>query len=218
MGVGVGLSAGPSTAAMVEIQCPWPIKERKFDHDRCPGGGIRIGVSCRRRADPVRPVSDLSEFLALGYRSCRAFRCDLVPASRPYQSDARIVGVLRTPCIPRGVRATFAVSATAVTTAYTHGVLILSLGSQVAKDLVGSTNVLVNGAALSLVPDHVRCGRDHRKASAIPGRRSLRERPPPHPAWPFLPYLCIDTSSRSSSRLPRTAGVGYSLLFLGGLE
>jgi len=40
--------------------------------------------------------------------------------------------------------------AAAVTSAYTHGVLILSLGSQVARDLVGSPNALVNGAALSL--------------------------------------------------------------------
>jgi MFS family permease len=35
-------------------------------------------------------------------------------------------------------------------TAYTHGVLILSLGGQVAHDLIGSPNALVNGAVLSL--------------------------------------------------------------------
>jgi hypothetical protein len=35
-------------------------------------------------------------------------------------------------------------------TACTHGVLVLSLGNQVAHDLIGSTNALVNGAALSL--------------------------------------------------------------------
>ena len=35
-------------------------------------------------------------------------------------------------------------------TAYTHGVLILSLGGQVGHDLVASSNALVNGAALSL--------------------------------------------------------------------
>jgi hypothetical protein len=38
----------------------------------------------------------------------------------------------------------------AMMTAYTHGVLVLSLGGQVAYDLVGSHNAFVNGAVLSL--------------------------------------------------------------------
>ena len=49
-----------------------------------------------------------------------------------------------------GLRSAFALAASAVTTANTHGVLILSLGGQVGHDLVGSSNALVNGAALSL--------------------------------------------------------------------
>jgi hypothetical protein len=38
-------------------------------------------------------------------------------------------------------------------TAYTHGVLILSLGGQVTHDLIGSPNALVNGAVLSQVEE-----------------------------------------------------------------
>jgi ABC-type enterochelin transport system permease subunit len=40
--------------------------------------------------------------------------------------------------------------AIAVTAAYTHSAVILSLGRQVAQDLIGSNNALVNGAAISL--------------------------------------------------------------------
>jgi MFS family permease len=56
----------------------------------------------------------------------------------------------KVPAIPHRLWMAFAVAAIAVTTAYTHGVLILSLGGQVARNLVGSPNALVNGAALSL--------------------------------------------------------------------
>ena len=44
----------------------------------------------------------------------------------------------------------FVVASIAMMTAYTHGVLVLSLGGQVAHDLVGSANAFVNGAVLSL--------------------------------------------------------------------
>src|SRR5258706_8465672 len=39
------------------------------------------------------------------------------------------------PTLPSGLWPAFAVAAIAVTTAYTHGVLVLSLGGQVARDL-----------------------------------------------------------------------------------
>ena len=44
----------------------------------------------------------------------------------------------------------FFTSAIAVTAAYTHSAVILSLGTQVAQDLIGSNNALVNGAGISL--------------------------------------------------------------------
>ena len=51
---------------------------------------------------------------------------------------------------PANVRKAFATASVAMMTAYTHGVLILSLGGPVAHDLIGSPNALVNGAVLSL--------------------------------------------------------------------
>jgi MFS family permease len=114
------------------------------------------------------------------------------------------------------LRPAFALASIAVTTAYTHGVLILSLGGQVARDLVGSPNALVNGAALSLFAI----------SSGVLGivARDLRPRPAMmlgaiasaagmgllafsvawHGLWIFLAATAM-------------SGVGYSLLFLGGL-
>jgi hypothetical protein len=56
----------------------------------------------------------------------------------------------RLPFVPSKVRKVFVTASVAMMTAYTHGVLILSLGGQVAHDLIGSPNALVNGAVLSL--------------------------------------------------------------------
>jgi hypothetical protein len=54
------------------------------------------------------------------------------------------------PSVPRDVRKAFVLASVAMMTAYTHGVLVLSLGGQVAHDLVGSPNAFVNGVVLSL--------------------------------------------------------------------
>ena len=102
-------------------------------------------------------------------------------------------------------------------TAYTHGVLVLSLGGQVAHDLVGSTNALVGGAVLSLF------------AIAF-GATSLIARP----RQPRLAMTLGALASAGSMGLlalavarhelgifllaTTTAGIGYSLLFRSALE
>ncbi len=54
------------------------------------------------------------------------------------------------PTIPRGIRMIFAASAIAATSGYVIGGLMFSLGAQIAHDLVGSDNALVNGVAIAL--------------------------------------------------------------------
>jgi hypothetical protein len=120
------------------------------------------------------------------------------------------------PSLPPGLRPAFVLASLAVTTAYTHGVLILSLGGQVARDLVGSPNALVNGAALSLFP--IMSGvvgivaRNLRPRLAMmlgamasaAGMGLLACSVAWHGLWIFLAATAM-------------SGVGYSLLFLGGL-
>jgi hypothetical protein len=103
-----------------------------------------------------------------------------------------------------------------VLTAYTHGVLILSLGGQVAHDLVGSSNAFVNGAILSLFAT----------VSGIVGVAAKRLSPRTAmisgalasaagvgllalaAALHVLPIYLVATA---------IAGMGYSLLFFAGL-
>jgi MFS family permease len=52
--------------------------------------------------------------------------------------------------IPRGLRQIFAASTVAVTSSYALGTIILSLGAQIAHDVIGSPNAMVNGATIAL--------------------------------------------------------------------
>ncbi|KJC56972.1 hypothetical protein UP10_31485 [Bradyrhizobium sp. LTSPM299] len=123
----------------------------------------------------------------------------------------------KTPFIPNHLRNVFAVAAAAVTTAYTHGVLILSLGSQVARDLVGSPNALVNGAALSLFAI----------ASAVVGIGARRLQPRAAMtggAAASALGMVLLAAAVAHHHLPvflaatAISGAGYSLLFFGGLQ
>jgi hypothetical protein len=52
------------------------------------------------------------------------------------------------PTIPKLMRAAFTLASLA---AYTHGLLVLSFGSELIHDLIGTQNALVGGAVLSLI-------------------------------------------------------------------
>jgi MFS family permease len=102
-------------------------------------------------------------------------------------------------------------------TAYSHGVLVLSLGGQVAHDLVGSTNTLINAAVLSLFA--VTFGMVGIVARAIPARRAMILGALASSTGMGLLALAVARHSLPLFLLATaTAGAGYSLLFLSGLE
>jgi hypothetical protein len=67
-----------------------------------------------------------------------------------HTTGAGMVWRVRLPFVPSDMHKEFATASVAMMTTYTQGVLILSLGGQVAHDLIGSPNALANGAVLSL--------------------------------------------------------------------
>jgi hypothetical protein len=136
---------------------------------------------------------------------------------RPPAGVARHGWRMRRPAVPREQRKGFVVASVAVTTAYTHGALVLSLGGQVAHDLVGSANALVNGAAIASFavlfgivgivarPLPPRPAMASGAVVSATGMALLALSVGQHALWLFLGAIA-------------TSGAGYSLLFLGGLQ
>ena len=102
-------------------------------------------------------------------------------------------------------------------TAYTHGVLVLSLGGQVAHDLVGSANAFVNGAVLAVFP--VMLGIGGMAGRRLPVRLAMGAG-----AIASALGMGLLTVSVALHALPvflvatAMSGGGYSLLFRGALE
>lgn len=216
MGLGVGLSVGPSTAAMVEFSPPGQSKRAGSITTAAQAAGYVMAFLLGGALIQYAPLpTHLSFWVLFGVLVALFIATWMLP--RPSRSKTLDHWRFRTPSIPPKLRKAFAVSAAAVTTAYTHGVLILSLGAQVAHDLVGSSNVLVNGAALSLF-------------AILTGVFGIIGKPlPPRTAMTLgaiasvvsmalVPFAVAQHELLIFLAATSTAGVGYSLLFLGGLE
>jgi hypothetical protein len=118
--------------------------------------------------------------------------------------------------VPRAILPVFITSATAVTAGYAQGAVLLALGTQIARDLIGSHDAFVNGASLTLFAVVT-------AATALVARRlsgALAIALGGAVAVLGLAALTLAAQERSMPiylAATALAGVGYSLLFLGGL-
>ena len=122
----------------------------------------------------------------------------------------------KAPAIPRRLRNVFATSATAAASGFALGALMSSLGAQIARDLIGSGNVLVNGAAMASF------------AAFVSAVATLAKRLPAATAVGFggvasaiaMALLALSTTHHALAIFLAAvafAGAAYSLLFVGGL-
>jgi predicted MFS family arabinose efflux permease len=214
MGVGVGLTAGPSTAAVVEFATGGPSRRAALITTVAQAGGFAAALLLGGALTQYAPWPTRLSFWVLAALLALLFAAAWF---LPRQAGAVCRWRPRAPSVPREVRAAFALAALAFMTAYTHGVLVLSLGGQVAHDLVGTSNAFVGGAVLSLfaivsgatsllgrsVPAHVAMMLGALVSAAGMGLLALAV------ALHGLPIFLVATA---------TAGAGYSLLFLSALE
>jgi predicted MFS family arabinose efflux permease len=151
MGIGVGLAASPSTAAILEFSSPEHAKN---------AASVTMAAQAVGFAAALLLGGALTEYGPWPTRLCfwilAVLLLILLAATwflpRHTVGDAGGDKRSRMPSVPKDVRRAFAVSSTAMMAAYTFGVLVLSLGGQVEHDLIGSPNAFLNGAVLSLFP------------------------------------------------------------------
>jgi hypothetical protein len=215
MGVGVGLTAGSSTAAIVEFDAGGLSQRAALITTVAQAAGFAAALLLGGALTQYAPWP-----MRLSFWLLAALLAILLAAAwflpRHTGGDAGGRWHPRMPSIPRGARKAFVLASVAMMTAYTHGVLVLSLGGQVAHDLVGSPNAFVNGAVLSLfaiVSGAVGILAGSARApvamvlgalASAAGMGVLALSVVLHD----LPVFLLATS---------TAGAGYSLLFLGAI-
>lgn len=215
MGIGVGLSAGPSAAALVEFSAPGEAQKASAITTLSQVAGLICAALIGGSLIQYAPLPTRLNFLVLLVVLTAIFAATwFLPRHTSAEASGR--WRLKAIVIPRDLRKIFAASTIAVTASYAMGTINLSLGAQIAHDVIGSQNVLVNGATIALfalVGGIV----------AIPGR-NLRS---------GTAILCGGTSSILSVALLAFAasqhslglftmslvfgGIAYSLLFAGGL-
>src|SRR5712672_1584610 len=216
MGIGVGLAASPSTAAILEFTSPKRAKS---------AASVTMGAQAIGFAAALLLGGALTEYGPWPTRLCfwvlALFLIVLLIGTwlLPRHTPDGAGGDLRSkmPSVPRHVRRAFAVSSTAMVAAYTFGVLVLSLGGQVEHDLIGSPNAFLNSAVLSFFP--IVMGAIGIIARTLSPRMALVIGALVSGLGMVLLILAVNFRDLVIYLLATAAAGGaYSLLFVGGLQ
>jgi MFS family permease len=217
MGIGVGLSAGPATAALVEFSAPGQQARANVVATAATALGMGMATLVGGALIQYAPLPLHLNFIVLAVvlAALLGFAWFLprqTPAARATAPRWRPGAVI----VPRGLVAVFATAATAVMAGYAQGALMLSLGAQIAHELIGSANALVNGAVLALFA--LATGATALVARRLPGPRAVVLGGLAAAASLALLMLAAAVHALALFLLASAlAGAGYSLLFLGGL-
>lgn len=215
MGIGVGLSMSPATAAMVEFSAPGREKRASSITTASTALGLALATLIGGALIEYGPIPTHLNFWVLS-----AVVAAVAGAAwfLPRRTAAEAAGRWRPRplVVPRALRGSFAIAAAAVSGAFALGALFLSLGVQIAQALIHSDNALVNGAVISL--NAVVIG-----ASALVVRRWRSDVIIAGGAVTTLLGIGLLLLSSMEHSLPLflvagvVTGVGYSSLFSGGL-
>src|ERR1700722_11433097 len=216
MGIGVGLAASPSTAAILEFSSPERAKSAASVTVAAQAIGFIAALLLGGALTEYGPWPTRLCFWVLAlFISILLIGAWFLP--RHAAGGAVSNWRSRMPSVPKHVRQTFAVSSTAMVAAYTFGVLVLSLGGQVEHDLIGSPNAFLNSAVLSLFP--IVGGATGIMARRLSPRVALIVGALTSCSSMVLLILAVSLRDLIIYLLATAAAGGaYSLLFVGGLQ
>jgi MFS family permease len=215
MGLGVGLSAGPSAAALVDFSP----KSRAGAAGPTATVAQSLGMSAALLMSGVLieycPWPTRLNFIVLGLLLAMLLLA-LRGLPRPHGKIDWASWRPSTPRVSTSERRPFLMATASLTTAYTHGALLLALGGQLMHDLIGSPNVLVNAALLAFFPI----------AQGIAGVLTRRVEPQTLMTWgsaSSVAGMALFVTAIALRSVPLTfvaasfSGAGYSFQVSGGL-
>lgn len=215
MGVGVGLSLSPATAAMVEFGGRDGARRAGSATTAATATGLALATLVGGALVQYAPAPlHLSFWVLTAITLIVGVFTFLLP--RHTRDESVAPWRPRAPRMPRDERPLFIAGTLAVSAAYAMGAIFLALGAQIARDLVRSDDAFVDGAVISL--SAVAIG-----VVAVAARR-LRPRLAvtlgPVLALVGLGLLIVAGLGHSLPAFIASslvAGAGYSLMFAGGL-
>ena len=215
MGLGVALSLSPATAAMVEFSAPGQEKRASAITTAATAVGLMLAMLVGGALIEYAPLPTHLNFIVLAVvvAVVWAFAWFL---PRHTADEARGRWRPRGITVPRGIRHIFVIGAVSVTASFLVGVIVLSLGADIAQELIQSDNALVNGAVLALNAAAI-------AAAAIVTRKLKPVTLVMAGGAITVAGLAVMLASSAQHSLPLfliaavITGAGYSLLFGGGL-
>lgn len=212
-GVGVGLAISPASALLVESSGGRPARASAVNTSATAvGTGVAIlvgGALVQHAPWPTRLAFWVLLAVAVGTFVVVWF----LPRGA---GEAQGRWVPRPVRVPRGIRAVFAVATLALVASFAMGAVFLSLGAQIAKDVIGTDDALLAAAVISpwalVIVVAARVARRLRPRTTIAAGGAAS-----------AVGLLLLLPAGSATSLPLflasslTSGTGYGLLFLGGL-
>jgi MFS family permease len=215
IGLGVGLCAGPAAAALLEFSAAGQETRASSVNTLAQAVGIVLATIVGGALIQYAPFPTHLNFWVLLVVLAILFAFAwFLPRTVSNKAPGRWQPKL--PSIPREIHKIFAASAIAAGTGYVIGGLMMSLGAQIAHDLVGSDNVLVNGVVIALFA--LAAG-----VVTIPGRRLTSRAAITVGGISSIVGTALLALSTARHALPifvaaaTAGGMGFSLMYLGGL-
>ena len=215
MGVGVGLSLSPATAAMVEFGGRDGARRASSATTAATATGLALATIVGGALVQYAPAPlHLSFWVLTAVTAIVGGFAFLLP--RHTRDEGAGAWRPRLPRMPREERAAFTAGTLGISAAYAMGAIFLALGAQIARDLVRSDNAFLDGAIISL-------------SAVTIGVVAVLARPlRPRAAVTLGPVLAIvglgllivaglHHSLPAFIASSLVAGAGYSLMFSGGL-
>lgn len=223
MGVGVGLSPGPSTAAVAAFAGAGQARRAGSITAAAQAFGMAAALIVGGGLVQYAPWPAHLAFWVLAALLVPLFVATwFLPgreAGREARQEAGVAADRWKPRLPRvepAHRAAFVTAALAVSAAYAQAGVVMSLGAQVAHDLVNSPNALVNGAALSLLA--IAMGFVSLMGRGLEARTAMAAGAAASAGGAVFLAAAVAWQSLSLFLAASAAvGAGYSLLFIGGL-
>jgi MFS family permease len=149
MGIGVALSLSPGTAAVVEFSAPGQEKRASAIATTATAVGLALAVLVGGSLIQYAPFpTRLNFWVLLVVLAVTAAFAWFLPRHTAVEAQGRWRP--RGMFVPRGIRPLFVLAALAMVGCFTLGVIQLSLGADIAKGLIGSTNAFVTGSIIAI--------------------------------------------------------------------